>query len=132
MRYWILLLLPALAIGQIHAKVGVIGRSITEYKSSGKLVSITKQDKGKDVVKLTCLDAEFTTLVTGREVDIHKSVSVAVLDAKKLNKLIELVDSKGNKKKYDLSKENERSVLASLEADVKAGYTVDNKIGKVE
>jgi hypothetical protein len=131
MKRLLLLLLPVLVSAQIHAKVETVNQRQTEYLSNGKLVCIETRH-GKDaIVKLTVLAAEFAILADGRSVDVKKSVVATLLDAKKNNTTIELVDEKGHKIKCDPAKESDASIISILEGAVKNGYRKQEKIPEI-
>jgi hypothetical protein len=136
MKRLLILLIPVLALAQIHAKVETNNYKTIIISSQSKIVSINKQEKNKVEEKLTILDGiKFTELVKDRPVDIEKSKDVGYTNqandlieiAKKNKIIIEVVNDKGHIIKYDLSKEDERSVFYNLKAALKSGYKKSDK-----
>lgn len=128
--YWLILALVGYAgvdcvFAQVYAKITMVDQAITTTMAEGKLVTITTKVGKGTPVKLTVLDADFAAAAGNQQVDVRKSIAVALIDAKKDKVTLGVCDDKGHKIKCDPSKDSDKSIIDVLEAAVKNGYKKD-------
>ncbi len=119
--FWILFI-PVLAMGQIYANHEVVGKRIIEFRSQKKLVAMVQDGK-----KYTALDKEFAQLAKGAEIDYKKSVTSALIDAKKAGQVIVVLDEKGHKITCDPKKEADVSIINLLTSACQNGYKKESQ-----